>query len=160
MWPSFTISSTTRFNCRSILFGISRSIMCVYFLYYRCWLNHHDMIISFSWYYYRPQQSWGRVIFSESLVKNSVHGGGMHGRGHAWQGTCIARGHVWQGVYMAGGHVWWGACMVGVGGLRGTQSKNGQYWYAFLLLDKDYAASFLQVLSYWHCHCHCYLRQF
>ena len=24
---------------------------------------------------YRPQQSWGKVIFSEACVKNSVHGG-------------------------------------------------------------------------------------
>ena len=23
--------------------------------------------------YYRPQQSWGKVIFSETCVKNSVH---------------------------------------------------------------------------------------
>ena len=43
--------------------------------------------------------------------------GGMHGRGHAWQGGC-GRGHAWQGgmcgrgdvhgrgVWMAGGHTW------------------------------------------------------
>ena len=29
--------------------------------------------------------------------------GGMHGRGHAWQGACMAGGHAWQGVCMAGG---------------------------------------------------------
>ena len=26
---------------------------------------------------YRPQQSWGKVIFSEACVKNSVHRGGL-----------------------------------------------------------------------------------
>ena len=39
-------------------------------------------------YFYRPQRSWGKVIFSEACVKNSVHegggacmaGGGMRGR--------------------------------------------------------------------------------
>ena len=30
---------------------------------------------------YRPQRSWGKVIFSEACVKNSVHGGGGGGRG-------------------------------------------------------------------------------
>ena len=54
---------------------------------------------------------------------------GMCGRGHAWQGMCIAGGiHGREGAYMAGdcmaggcvagdmhgrGHVWWGACMAG-----------------------------------------------
>ena len=33
------------------------------------WLRHF-------WPYYRPQRSWGKVIFSEAYVKNSVHGGG------------------------------------------------------------------------------------
>ena len=70
------------------------------------------------------QRSWGKVIFSEACVNNSVHGGGaciaggvcmaggMHGRGHAWQGACIAWGCAWQGevcmvgACMAGGHAW------------------------------------------------------
>ena len=81
---------------------------------------------------YRPQRSWGKVIFSEACVKNSVHRGGVHGRevhgaGHAWQGECVwwgacvtggmcDRGHAWQGgawrgACMAGGHVWWGEGM-------------------------------------------------
>ena len=47
--------------------------------------------------------------------------GGMHGRGHAWQG-----GHAWHRVVcMAGGHAWQGACVVGktaiaVGGTHPT----------------------------------------
>ena len=50
--------------------------------------------------FYRPQRSWGKVIFSEACVKNSVRGGG----GCAWQGGMNGRGHAWQGVCMAGGY--------------------------------------------------------
>ena len=61
--------------------------------------------------YYRPQRSWGKVIFSEACVKNSVHGGGgacvvggMHGRGgmHGKGGMC--GGVCGRGACMAGGH--------------------------------------------------------
>ena len=45
--------------------------------------------------YYRPQRSWGKVIFSEACVKNSVHGGGR-----AWQGACMVGGACVAG----GGH--------------------------------------------------------
>ena len=59
---------------------------------------------------------WGKVIFSEACVKNSVH-----------RGACMAGGHVWQGgIHGPGGHVWpggvhaqgsmcggWGVCVVG-----------------------------------------------
>ena len=30
-------------------------------------------------HFYRPQRSWGKVIFSEACVKNSVHRGGGGG---------------------------------------------------------------------------------
>ena len=64
--------------------------------------------------YYRPQRSWGKEIFSEACVKNSVHGGGggVHG---CWQGG----GHVW--LLVGGGMYgcWRGACMVAGGGMRG-----------------------------------------
>ena len=45
---------------------------------------------------YRPQRSWGKVIFSEACVENSVHrGGAVRGRG------CVGHeGHMWQG------HAW------------------------------------------------------
>ena len=57
--------------------------------------------------YYRPQRSWGKVIFSEACVKNSVHRRGVCGRG----GVCVAgAGHVWQG-----GRAWQGVYMVGEG---------------------------------------------
>ena len=105
--------------------------------------------------FYRPQRSWGKVIFSEACVKNSVGGACMAG-GHAWWGVCVAGRHawqvgvcVWQGVVHGGGHVWqgvhggcawWGTCMVGDmhggGGMYGMQSISGQYtsyWNAFLL---------------------------
>ena len=73
--------------------------------------------------HYRPQRSWGKLIFSETCDKNSVHGAG----GHAWQGVCMAGGHVSQGACMVGewgcawqgglhgrGHAWWGCvCVVG-----------------------------------------------
>ena len=84
------------------------------------------------YYYYRPQRSWGKVIFSEACVNNSVHRGGMHGctrggvhgctGGHVWfysgcvhgfnGGACVVLfggcvvlfgGHAW---FYLGGHVW------------------------------------------------------
>ena len=75
---------------------------------------------------YCPQWSWGKVIFSEACVKNSVHGGHawllggcawlpgcMHGCGgdvHGCGGMC--------GCWGVGGHVW-GVC--GCGGMCGCQ---------------------------------------
>ena len=53
-------------------------------------------------YIYCPQQSWGKVIFSEACVKNSVN-----------RGACMARGvHGKEDV-------WWGACVAGVGDMHG-----------------------------------------
>ena len=83
--------------------------------------------------YYHPQRSWGKGIFSEACVKNSVHlgegacmQGGMHGRGVCGRGVCEAggmhgRGHAWQGACMAGG-----ACVV-----RGTCVAGGVHWHAW-----------------------------
>ena len=45
--------------------------------------------------------------------------GGMHGRGHAWQGVCMVGacmaegGHAWQGACVARGHAWQGTCVAG-----------------------------------------------
>ena len=36
--------------------------------------------------FYRPQRSWGKVIFSEACVKNSVHRG-VGGMGHGGGGV-------------------------------------------------------------------------
>ena len=63
-------------------------------------------------YIYRPQRSWGKVIFSEACVNNSVHGG------HAW----LLGGHAW--LHRGGACVvlFRGVCMVlfgGGGGMHG-----------------------------------------
>ena len=105
--------------------------------------------------FYRPQRSWGKVIYSEVCVKNSVHRGDMHGRGvcmvggacmvgeacmvggHAWLGGMCGRGHVWLGGAWLEGHawlggmhgwgsVWQGACVVG-GVVRSIRSMSGRY---------------------------------
>ena len=39
-------------------------------------MNIGIICIATTQYIYRPQRSWGKVIFSEACVKNSVHGGG------------------------------------------------------------------------------------
>ena len=104
--------------------------------------------------FYRSQRSWGKVIFSEACVKNSVHSGGacmaggMHGRGacmaggmrgrrggmHGEGGACIAMG----GMCGKGG-------VCGGGGMRGRyyeiRSMSGRYasyWNAFLLLFNNF----------------------
>ena len=59
------------------------------------------------------------------MAGGCVWQGGMHGRGHTWQGACVAGGtcmtggHTWQGklgMHGRGGHAWQGgkgACMAG-----------------------------------------------
>ena len=61
---------------------------------------------------YHPQRSWGKVIFSETCVKNSVHGGACMVGGHAWQGCMRGGGACVVGVCMGGMH---GGCMCGGG---------------------------------------------
>ena len=82
--------------------------------------------------YYRPQRSWGKVIFSQACVilftggGACVAGGVCCGRGHAWLG-----GHAWQGVCMAGGACvaggvhGWGACMAGGHAWQGSLHGGG-----------------------------------
>ena len=63
--------------------------------------------------YYRPQRSWGKVIFSQASVILFTGGG------HAW----LPGGHAW----LQGGHAWlWGACMVAWGGMHGCMG--GHVW--------------------------------
>ena len=38
-------------------------------------LESQIVISVFQFNYYRPQRSWGKIIFSEACVRNSVHGG-------------------------------------------------------------------------------------
>ena len=94
-------------------------------------------------HYYRPQRSWGKVIFSEACVKNSVPVGGMCGKGAcmAWGMRGRGGGHAWQGVCMVGeGMHGRGLCVVGVhggghawqGGMRGGGAcvAKGHEWHA------------------------------
>ena len=95
--------------------------------------------------FYHPQRNWGKVIFSEACVKNSVQRGGgcdrggVHGRGACVAGGCALQGgHPWQGASMAVG-----ACMAGghCGRYYEIQSMSGQYasyWNAFLLITNYY----------------------
>ena len=55
---------------------------------------------------------------------------GVHSRGHVWQGACIAEGHAWQGGMHGGG-----ACMAwgGMPGIRSISGWYAYYWNAFLL---------------------------
>ena len=56
---------------------------------------------------YHLQRSWGKVIFSEACVKNSVHIGDVHGRGMHGKGGVHGRGHAWWGgACVAGGRAW------------------------------------------------------
>ena len=115
------------------------------------------------YYFYRPQRSWGKVIFSEAFVKNPVHGGGgwrvgghalvwqgdVHGRGACMAGGVHGRGYVWGGHVWQGGHavaggihgrgcVWQGGMHGRKGGVCGIQSMSrryASYWNAFLLLN-------------------------
>ena len=83
---------------------------------------------------YRPQRSWGKVIFSEACVNNSVHRGGMHGwseGGCAWlHGGCVVLlgGHAWfywegHAWFYSGGHAWFY-----LGGMHGF-IQGGHAWF-------------------------------
>ena len=77
--------------------------------------------LKFCEFYYRPQRSWEKAIFSQASVILST-GGGVSG---CWGGACmVARKCAWlPGACMvAGGHAWlWeGACMVAGGHAWGT----------------------------------------
>ena len=106
----------------------NRSLLFVYSSHHFCNIpTDYCAFINMQCNNYHLQRSWGKVIFSEVCVKNSVHGGcvwqgdvwqgGMCGRGHAWQGACMVgvcgRGHAWQGACMTGGMHGRAACMPG-----------------------------------------------
>ena len=73
---------------------------------------------------------WQGVCIAGGMCgrRGGMHGReGVHGRGHAWQGSMHDRG--W--VCMAGGHAWWGVhgrgvCMVG-GPLTCSQCVGGTH---------------------------------
>ena len=82
-------------------------------------------------------------------VFHSVHRGGRHGRGHAWNGVCVARGPCVAGATHGRGHAWQDGCLAGgmcgrggvcvrgaciVGGKRDClcSRQYASYWNAFL----------------------------
>ena len=82
-----------------------------------------DSVTRLTKYHYRPQRSWGKVIFSQASV--ILSGGDMRG---CWGCAWLPGGHVWllggvrgcweacmvaRGVHGCQGHAWlWGTCMV------------------------------------------------
>ena len=85
---------------------------------------------------YRLQRSWGKVIFSEACVKNSVHRGVCMAGGHARRGGCVVGGMCGRGCLCGGGacvagggrrggHVWRRVCMA-EGGMRGREGRAWQ----------------------------------
>ena len=68
-------------------------------------------------------------------------GGGVHGRGHTWQGCVCGRGHVWQGGMHGGGGAsvagvceWQGICMAGVGwGWGGGEGRRSLFLNQWIL---------------------------
>ena len=82
---------------------------------------------------YRPQRSWGKVIFSKACVNNSVHGGAcVVARG----GMCgCTGGGAWFYLGDMCGFIW-GACMVLFGGMHGfiQGSMHGFIWGACMVL--------------------------
>ena len=92
---------------------------------------------------YRPQRSWGKVIFSEACVKNSVRGG-VCGRGRVWQGDVHGRGACVVGR---------GPCMAGVGAcIRSISGRYASYWNAFLFFV-IFIIIIILILNKWVLHC-------
>ena len=78
--------------------------------------------------FYRANEVWSKVIFSQACVKNSVHSGGVPGPGGAWSGGTPAPGGSAPGVSGLGG------CLVEIptGYCCGRYAS---YWNAFLFLN-------------------------
>ena len=111
-------------------------------------------------HYYRPQ----RLTFSQASVILStgggayMAGGGMYGRGHVWQGACVAGGYVCQGACMAGGHAWRRGMRCGGDGH--CSGRYSWYWNAFLYFIKcsenptELKNKWYEDLSSTHTHIH------
>ena len=97
-------------------------------------------------FYYRPQRSWGKVIFSQVSV--ILSGGGCAPEGGAWfQGVCLAGGCLLPGWCLLLGGICSGGCLLPGGEylvLGGTWwrppppdgyccGRYGSYWNVFLL---------------------------
>ena len=62
---------------------------------------------------------WGKVIFSEASVKNSVHRGGGGPQGESGLGGCLALGGACSGGVGLVWGVWSWGCVPGPGGASG-----------------------------------------
>ena len=115
--------------------------MC-YYVTIDCYGNEFTSILR---NYYRSQTKFAKVMFLHLSVILST--GGLHSRGHAWWGVCVAgsmhgRGWVcmvgacvaggcaWVGGMcgwgcVAGGHAWQGACMAGGHVWQGASTVGG-----------------------------------
>ena len=85
---------------------------------------------------YRPQRSWGKVIFSQASVISVNKGGHVCLGGVCGWGACVVggKGVCGRGVCVTGeacvtgGCAWWGACMAGGVCGRGHAWQRGGVW--------------------------------
>ena len=61
--------------------------------------------------------------------------GGMHGRGHAWQGACVVMGMHGIGACLAWGVHGGGACVSGGHAWQGDMHGRGHAYHACSLAD-------------------------
>ena len=122
-------------------------------------------------HYYHPQRSWGKVIFSEACVNNSVHRhnsilGFMVGcvwlhRGHAWFYLGGMHGFIWGAcMVLFGGHAWfysggmhsfiWGVCMVLFGGMHGFIQGGMHGFFSFQFGYNVVRSMSGRYASYWN----------
>ena len=100
---------------------------------------------------YRPQRSWGKVMFLQVCVILFTGGGcvvlfgGVRGfiRGGAW---FYSGGRAW---FYLGGHGFFSFC--GYNEIRSMSGRYASYWNAFLFVTFGYFDSLLQSRSYQSC---------
>ena len=80
-------------------------------------------------YFYRPQRSWGKVIFSEACVNNSVHRGACVVAQGGMRGCTGGWGCVW---FYLGGHVWFY-----LGGMHGFIQGGHAWIFQFFRIQWD-----------------------
>ena len=83
-------------------------------------LCHKDIDMLTIVHIYRPQRSWGKVIFSHASVILSTGG-----RGHAWLPGGVRGCQEWG---VGGMHGCWGVCVVAIGGACMVAGGLGHVW--------------------------------
>ena len=63
----------------------------------------------------------GRLMWGGACMAGGVHGG-VHGRGHVWQGACVAGGMHGRGMCGRG------VCVVGWACIVGGRMTEGHVW--------------------------------